>query len=244
MIDELTILLNSFLEDDTDEGPQNVKFFLNWLRNFRQQSGSNIHWVFCSSVGIENFANLHGLNYTLNDVEPFPIGAFAPQKAKELFNALAQSENLEFPSELVDYTLEKISWHLPYFIQILFFNINQLITIYDHPISKETIDDAYNNLIEDKHLNTWDERLKEYYLLEQNARLLLTGLSKAKEGESRALLLSRLSSKITDTDKADLTLSRLLNMLKNDGYLDITSEDKYVFRSPLLRDFWYNRFAR
>ena len=32
-------------------------------------------------------------------------------------------------------------------------------------------------------------------------------------------------------------------MLKNDGYI-IEEELKYTFRSPLLRDFWYNRFSK
>lgn len=32
-------------------------------------------------------------------------------------------------------------------------------------------------------------------------------------------------------------------MLQNDGYL-IEVQSKYGFRSPLLRDFWYNRFSK
>lgn len=244
MVDELTILLNSLIKNDDKNGKQNVEFFLNWLRSFRQQTGSKIEWIFCSSVGIENFANLHGLSHTLNDVESNPIGAFTRPQAEQLFEALAKSENITLSKEIVNYTLDKIAWLLPYFIQLLFFNINRLVTVDDKPKSKETVDEAFETIADGKSLNTWDERLKEYNDLEMHARMLLNGLSKVREGESRNVLLNRISSKISDGEEADLTLSRILSMLRNDGYLDITPEDKYIFRSPLLRTFWYNKFSR
>lgn len=244
MVDELTILLNSFLENDKEHGKQNVEFFLNWLRSFRQQSNTKIHWVFCSSVGIDSFTNLHGLSYTFNDVEPFALTAFPPKTARSFLISLAESETLNFSEELIIYILEKVTWHLPYFIQILFFNIHRKIKVADRPLAASTVDEAFTDLINGKHLNTWDERLKDYHSLEKYARLLLTGLSKVTAGEHRDLLLNRLNAKINDIDEAENKLSKLLNMLKNDGYLDITPDDKYLFRSPLLKAFWFNRFAR
>jgi Sec7-like guanine-nucleotide exchange factor len=85
--------------------------------------------------------------------------------------------------------------------------------------------------------------LQEYNELENYARELLKRLSNNKQGESRSVLVSFLNTKINDPEKADSTLSKLLYMLQNDGYL-IEEELKYTFRSPLLRDFWYNRFSK
>jgi len=66
MVDELTILLNRLLKNEN--GLRDVEFFLNWLRSFRQVTGSKIRWVFCSSIGIDNFTNMHNLSHSLNDV--------------------------------------------------------------------------------------------------------------------------------------------------------------------------------
>ena len=55
--------------------------------------------------------------------------------------------------------------------------------------------------------------------------------------------MNKLMVKIEDEDKAEAILSRLLYMLKNDGYLTENSA-LYLFRSPLLRDFWLKRFVR
>lgn len=244
MVDELTILLNSFLENDKENGKRNVEFFLNWLRSFRQITGSKIRWIFCSSIGIENFTNLHGLSHTLNDVTSFKIDEFSRLKAFEFIDKLAESENLLIDTDLNNYILDKIAWYLPYFIQELIFNLSILTNVYDKEINIETIDEAYQNLISQSHLNTWEERLKEYKELEIYFRLLLNTLSKVKEGESREVLKSKIFAKINDEEQSNLILSSVLTYLKNDGYLILNQEDKYVFRSPLLRDFWNNRFNK
>jgi len=244
MVDEVTVLLNSFIKTDAENGVADVEFFLNWLRSFRQITGTKIRWIFCSSIGIDNFTNLYNLSYTLNDVDSIPIVEYTPEQAKEFINKLALSDNIEFSDEQIDYILEKLGWNLPYFIQIYFSKINQLIKIYDKNIDNETFDQAYTNLINEKELNTWDERLREYNELEQNARLLLKNLSKVKEGESRNNLQNMLYLKINDEEKTETVLNKLLYMLKNDGYIMDNLEARYTFRSPLLRDFWFNRFAK
>ena len=43
-------------------------------------------------------------------------------------------------------------------------------------------------------------------------------------------------------DKTNEILTQILTRLKNDGYITM-NEKRYVFRSPLLRDFWHNRFV-
>jgi hypothetical protein len=243
MVDEVTVLLNSFMESDPINGKRNAEFFLNWLRSFRQISGTKIRWIFCSSIGIDNFTSQHQLSHTFNDVDPYPIGAFKREKAKQMLEELAQSDDIVLSEDIIEYKLNKLGWLLPYFIQILFFKFYHLIQVEEREINIKTVDEAYDLLLSEKHLNTWEERLKEYKELEDYARKLLKRLSSIKEGEGRGVLLSFLNSIVNDQEKADSILSQLLYMLKNDGYI-IEEESKYSFRSPLLRDFWYNRFSK
>jgi len=243
MVDEVTVLLNSFIESDPINGKRNAEFFLNWLRSFRQISGTKIRWIFCSSVGIDNFTSQYQLSHTFNDIDPYPIGAFKRDKAKQLLEELAKSDNMVLPDEIIEYKINKLGWLLPYFIQILFFKFYHLVEVEEREIKIETVDEAYTLLLNEKHLNTWEERLKEYKELEDYARKLLKRLSNIPEGESRSILLSFLNSIVTDQQKAEEILSQLIYMLKNDGYL-IEEDAKYSFRSPLLRDFWYNRFSK
>ena len=43
-------------------------------------------------------------------------------------------------------------------------------------------------------------------------------------------------------ESVDLVLSKVLDMLENDGYIMKNGELR-TFRSPLLRDYWFDRFV-
>lgn len=110
-------------------------------------------------------------------------------------------------------------------------------------IGSPTIDEAYELLLAEKHLNTWDERLREYFELESNIRSVLNNLCTIPEGQSRGALLDLLYTRSNDEERAGQTLSSVLTILTNDGYL-MHENEKYLFRSPLLRDFWFKRYKR
>jgi len=242
VIDELTIFLDHLLKQEN--GMEKVEFFLEWLRKFRQTSGTKVRWIFCSSVGIENFAATHHLSKHLNDIHSFPIGAFSEHEAKDFIARLDVDEEVQFSDENIQHILDKLVWHLPFFIKIMVEKINYLICIDGKQLSNNTIDEAYNHLLIENHkdFSTWDERLKYYYEFEDEARKILN-LCTLPSGRSREDLLANLSAPSGDIEKTETNLAKLLDMLKNDGYL-IEHDGKYVFRSPLLRDFWQNRFIK
>jgi len=242
VIDELTIYLNHLLTQEN--GKEKAEMFLEWLRKFRQVSGTKVRWIFCSSVGIENFAAMHQLSKHLNDIPSFPIGAFSEDETTDFISRLDVDKKVEFTKEHIQYILDKLVWLLPFFIQILVEKVNFLVCVEGKQLSNDTIDEAYNRLITENHFNTWDERLKEYHELEDYTRKILTSCALPR-GRSRRELLATLSANKTDIDidKIENTLSQLLNMLQNDGYL-MENNRKYIFRSPLLRDFWHNRFIK
>jgi len=242
VIDELTIFLDHLLKQEN--GMEKVEFFLEWLRKFRQTSGTKVRWIFCSSVGIDNFASTHHLSKHLNDIHNFPIGAFSEHEAKDFIARLDVDEEVQFSEENIQHILDKLVWHLPFFIKIMVEKINYLICIDGKQLSNNTIDEAYNRLLIENHkdFSTWDERLKYYYEFEDDARRILK-LCTLSGGRSREDLLANLSAPSGNIEKTEAILAKLLDMLKNDGYL-IEYEGKYIFRSPLLRDFWNNRFIK
>jgi len=238
VIDELTIYLNHLLAQE--KGKEKVEFFLEWLRNIRQTT--KVRWIFCSSVGIENFTAMHQLSKHLNDLHSFLIDAFTELEAKDFITRLKVDEKTQFSEDNIQYILNKLVWYLPFFIQIIVEEINHIIVTENKQLSNDTIDKAYNHLVSDSHFNTWDERLKEYGDLEDNAREMLKQCA-SPEGVSREGFLAILTSKEGDLEirKLETVVSKLLKMLQNDGYI-IANNGNYIFRSPLLRDFWHRRF--
>lgn len=240
VIDELTLFLSVL--NKKDKGNEKVEFILNWLRSLRQVSNTKIRWLFCGSVGLRNFTAAMNLGYTINDLMEFNLDELNRDEASGLLMELCKSEEIVMSDKLIEYTLDKIYWNIPYFIQIIF---SKLAEDYEGEVTSGDIDTAYRKLYTGNYMNTWSERLAEYNEFEIPARKILKLLSTQPAGTERESLLNYLMTGIdaSNIDTMDLTLSKVLEMLENDGYI-IKKDTKRAFRSPLLRDYWFNRFVQ
>ena len=75
------------------------------------------------------------------------------------------------------------------------------------------------------------------------AYIILNELSRVKNGKRKNHLYDLVNSELNDVEKTDEIFKPLLKLLETDGYI-INNDDKYSFRSPLLKDYWYNQFGK
>lgn len=240
VVDELTLFLGML--NKSTNGLEKVTYILNWLRSLRQVSGTKIRWLFCGSVGLRNFTTSKNLGYTINDLTEFSLDELDYKEASGLLAELAKSEGIIMSDETISYTLSKLSWNIPYFIQVIF---SKLAEDYDGNLTSDSVDAAYSKLCSENYLSTWSERLAEYQEYELPARQILKLLANQPAGADRNTILDVLMTgqnpaKVGDMD---LTLSKVLEMLENDGYI-MRKGTCRTFRSPLLRDYWLDRFVK
>lgn len=240
VVDELTLFLSVL--NKKEDGSEKVAFILNWLRSLRQVSKTKVQWLFCGSVGLRNFTAALNLGYTINDLMEFSLDELSRDEAAGLLLGLCKSEDVEMGDEVVEYTLNRLYWNIPYFIQIIF---SKLVEDYDGKITQEDVDIAYRKLCSENFLTTWSERLVEYREYEVPARQVLKLLSVRPAGMERESILNSLMTgqEPTKVGIVDYTLSKVLEMLENDGYI-IRKDTFRAFRSPLLRDYWFDRFVQ
>lgn len=240
VVDELTLFLG--ILNKSENGAEKVAFILNWLRSLRQVSKTNVRWLFCGSVGLRNFTTAMNLGFTINDLMEFGLGELTREEAEGLLSGLCKSEDMEMSEELINYTLDKLHWNIPYFIQVIF---SKLAEEYEDEVTKESIDIAYNKLCSENYLSTWSERLSEYREYEVPARQILKALSTQSAGLEREAMLNILMTgqDASKVEEVDYILSKVLEMLENDGYI-IKMDLIRTFRSPLLRDYWFNKFVQ
>ena len=240
VVDELTLFLG--ILNKSENGAEKVAFILNWLRSLRQVSKTNVRWLFCGSVGLRNFTSAMNLGYTINDLMEFGLGELSREEAEGLLSGLCKSEDMEMGEELINYTLDKLHWNIPYFIQVIF---SKLVEEYEDEVTKESIDIAYNKLCSENYLSTWSERLSEYREFEVPARQILKSLSTQPAGMERDAMLNILMTgqDASKVEEIDYLLSKVLEMLENDGYI-LKMDSIRAFRSPLLRDYWFNKFVQ
>lgn len=240
VVDELTLFLG--ILNKSENGAEKVAFILNWLRSLRQVSKTNVRWLFCGSVGLRNFTTAMNLGFTINDLMEFGLGELTREEAEGLLSGLCKSVNLEMSEELINYTLDKLHWNIPYFIQVIF---SKLAEEYEDEVTKESIDIAYNKLCSENYLSTWSERLSEYREYEVPSRQILKALSTQSAGLEREAMLNILMTgqDASNVEEVDYILSKVLAMLENDGYI-LRMDSIRTFRSPLLRDYWFNKFVQ
>ena len=240
VVDELTLFLG--ILNKSENGAEKVAFILNWLRSLRQVSKTNVRWLFCGSVGLRNFTTAMNLGFTINDLMEFGLGELTREEAEGLLSGLCKSEDMEMSEELINYTLDKLHWNIPYFIQVIF---SKLAEEYEDEVTKESIDIAYNKLCSENYLSTWSERLSEYREYEVPARQILKALSTQSAGLEREAMLNILMTgqDASKVEEVDYILSKVLEMLENDGYI-LKMDSIRTFRSPRLRDYWFYKFVQ
>lgn len=216
VVDELTLFLGTL--NKSENGAEKVAFILNWLRSIRQVSKIKVRWLFCGSVGLRNFTSAMNLGYTINDLTAFGLDELTREEAFGLLTGLSRSEHIEMGDALVSYTLDKLHWNIPYFIQVIF---SKLADEYENEVTKECIDLAYNKLCSENHLSTWSERLSEYGEFEVTAKQILKTLSTQPAGLERESMLNILmiGRDVSKVEEVDYSLSKVLEMLENDGYI-------------------------
>ena len=172
----------------------------------------------------------------------FTLDEHDRKEAAGLLFELGKSEEIEMNDEIINYILDRLSWNIPYFIQVIF---SKLAEDYDGALTYDKVDAAYKKLCSENYLSTWSERLGEYQEYELPARHILKLLSTQPAGVERNILLDRLMTgqEPSNVEKVDLALSKILEMLENDGYI-MKNGALRTFRSPLLRDYWFDKFVR
>jgi len=241
-LDEVTVLLTSLMSDEN--GHKETETFLHWLRGLRIEKKSKIKWILCSSVGIENFTHAYNLSATLNDTHRYELKSFSRKESEAMLDRLAQDNKIPLTIEHYEQILDKLHYFLPFFLQLIFEKIKYLHEVEEVSLDVNMVNKAYQQLCRGDHFNTWVERINlQYGRLSQKALGLLNHLCQAKNGIQRNSLLNHLIGKEPEIEKAENDLNRLLYMLSNDGYLS-EEEGFYRFRSPLLRDFWLQRFVK
>ena len=242
-LDEVTVLLTSIIKKGED-GKDNVGSFLHWLRDIRITAGSKIRWIYCSSVGIENFTHEHRLSDTVNDISKYNLKSYTKEESMKMLENLGATNNLTLNEAIQTAIVSKLDYCLPFFLQIFFEKIQYFTIIEQLPLNAEIVDIAYKSLIEENHFNTWAERIDEQYGENKTYTfIILKHICRVTEGTKRENLLNILVAAGLGIEKAEENVSLLLYMLYNDGYL-MEENALYRFRSPLLRDFWFNRFVK
>lgn len=236
LVDELPLFVMSLLQ----HGRPRVRAFLTWFRECRTdlEAGLSTRWLLSGSIGLDTLAARERLTDTINDLAIESLGPFSPDDADRFLVALANSHGISLTGEVRAHILIRVGWLIPFHLQLVF------STLVDRGASAPRIhdvDEGYRQLLGPVHKNTfdwWQQRLFDELGRPDatHALAVLEAVARSERGVSRSVLVELLASLQVDEERRRF----LLDALESDGYL-VASDDQYMFRSPLLRDYWRAR---
>ncbi len=234
-IDELPEVLHNLYKTEKIE---EAKGILKNIRRWRQMDkDGSLCLVFTGSVGIHHVIKvIEGRVIDINDMSKVDFEPFSREQAIDYILHVTKDASVRYDEDLCTYLLTKISYPIPYFINLILDRINlNARKINNSQIGKSNIDKAFDDVIKPSdYFKDWKNRIFEYY--DKNDALFMNEilLYIAHKGN----IITR---KIYDLAvKHDKTIDYMdfINDLLQDGYIVEIEGGKYDFVSPFLKEFW------
>lgn len=242
MIDEYAQTVQNILKN---EGKERAINFLQMNRELRQKDfAKSIQYVYAGSIGLENVVSKIERTSDINDLVSLKVSPLDNDETKGLINQITKDSGLVFNEDVINYIITKMEWLIPYYIQILVDEIDQMKRKRDVAviIEKEEIEMAFEKMLEHRtYYSYWHERLNKSLNKDECnfAKEILNFVSENNKISSAEIF--NVSQKYS-VDNVDY--KEVLNELKHDGYLNNEENIKeYKFNSPILKVWWYRNVA-
>ncbi len=245
LIDEFPDAVKNITNDDEQTGIH----FLQLVRELRQEfNNCGLQFVYSGSIGLGNVVNKLGRMDLINDIVNIEVLPLNPDEAKELITRLAlgfkeEKEDFEISDPVKDYMLNKDSWLIPYYVQIMVDELFELFIDTNQELTESTIDEVIDKIIRDRYkyqdyFENWKTRLKQAFEKEEYRCALAILNHISTKGSMDYDAMYNISVKHEIEDLKDIT-----NVLEYDGYISKNSEKTYMFNSIILKEWWFTHVA-
>ncbi len=254
-VDELPIMLFNIIRQDSANGVQRVRRFLDWFRNDVRAlaSAGKVRWLISGSVGLDTLVQEHGMADTINSLNHQNLPPFTDPLACQLIRELATSYTMALDDTAVRSLVDAVSWPQPYYLQIAFQQLRSLIAANPGTPPQDLIDKTIELIIQpgvgaDNDFHHWDSRLNMQLSapLATLAKALLNQSATLARGTRAENLLATVQQRHPDAtdDEARALFVRLRDILLRDAYWladDSSGARHYRFALEPLRRWWNRR---
>ena len=251
-LDELPILINRLLRDDTDritrEGRQEAEAFLSWLRRNGQTHRGRITMILSGSVGLEPLLEQAGLSAHANIFSAYDLKPWSEETAASCLAALAESYDIALSPEIRQDMCRRLRCCIPHHVQMFFDKLHDYLRRTGrNDASPEDAERVYLH----EMLSVRGQVDMQHYEGRLETVLGRTGYPIALEILTETAARGRLEDDTVDRYRAHFaagiedgvpSVEDVLHVLEHDGYLE-WQDSGYRFVSGLLEDWWRGRYG-
>ncbi|MCP4575916.1 MAG: hypothetical protein GY846_06495 [Deltaproteobacteria bacterium] len=248
----LLLLIDEFPDAVSNISSQNKANgirFLQLIRELRQDLDAvRLQFVYSGSIGLGNVVKKLNRIDLINDIVNIKLPPLSRAEAKGLIGRLVQglqadSPAFEISEQLMDYILDKESWHIPYYIQIIVDEFYESCKETQNIPNEQNVDQTIHKIITDRYqfqdyFENWKTRLRQALDAHEYSCAVAILNIVASQGSIDFDAIHDLSVRHDVQDAKSIT-----NVLEYDGYLSRDSRSLYRFNSIILKKWWYLNVA-
>ena len=254
-IDELPILVNRLLKDDSDritpEGKQAADEFLSWLRKNGQNRRGRISMILSGSVGLEPLLEQAGLSAHANIYSAYDLKPWSEETARSCLEMLAKSYRVNLPAAIRRDMCRRLRCCIPHHVQMFFDKLHDHLRRADR---QEALREDAEWVYVHEMLGVRGQADLQHYEGRLATILGKTGYPVALEILTATAVKGRLDRDAVNRYRAHYSASEgqdgagvpsvadVLHVLQHDGYLE-RRHGGYRFVSGLLEDWWRIRYG-
>lgn len=246
LIDEFPVTIENIFNKvnserkDEKEAKIVTKRFLQLNRGIRQNPklSKKIQFLYTGSIGLFTVVSKLESTEDINDLIEIKVEPLDKWEAVEFANALLANYGIAIELKLIEYTLKKIEWLMPFYIQLIVREVRDLHRKGNrHEINQEFIDEAFHNLINNINIyfDHFRTRLNKVFSKQELlfAKELLVTISNKNEIATKDI--PELAAKY----QLEESFHFIIDTLIYDGYINNSINDEiFRFNSPILRLWW------
>jgi hypothetical protein len=244
IFDELPAMLDKVRHASSDD---EARSFMAWFRSVRMQQQDELRrhrFLVGGSTGLDLILRHLSAPDTLNDFARIYVEPLTRNEAVRLVEDLARSSGLGLPEALVDSLLALLGPPVPYFIHLLFSQLDQLPPHQRQLLTYDVLEATYRERVLGpackRYFDHYETRLARYGKPVQRAAVAVLGaIAEAPLERVGATALYETYRRARGRDADEREFDELLADLECDWYvvLDPTTNE-YHFLLSVMRDWW------
>ncbi len=246
LLDEFAVMIDEMAHLDAHR--EDARLMLRWLRHLRQSPRiQNVRFLVAGSIGIGNVLSNLGESASMNDFAHLKLEPFTDAVADQFLLALSESHDIPLSTAARKKVLDLIGTPVPYFLQIMFWEIERSCKGSGITPTPATVETLYPSTVLGADCKTYFDhyygRLRDYYDKpdEKAAKALLRTI--ANDGvlkREACYYLYRKECEVADIER----FNGLMANLENDFYVGFNyGQNTYEFSCKLLRDWWLRHYG-
>jgi len=195
--------------------------------------------VYAGSIGLEFVIKNIDRPKLINDLHHIKLTALTDTEASQLIRQITEGATIILSGETMGYLKRKTEYLLPYYLQLMTEAIDEIAFKRNDPtVTVEMIDEAFQCILKErKNFEDWLERLKDY---QADHFPFINAILKhaTHKGSISVQFIYNMSKEYDKTEDYMDFVEELIH----DGYLVEFETHGYRFISPLLQQFWLQKY--